>query len=170
LVIVLLLVQYLQTPTRGGATVFPQARRTVATETSAEAAESPQRQEQQQQRRSSRRLRDDETEAIDDEQARVVNAAVEQDVDDVDVVAGEEAGATNLALLEAELPVYCRDDGNYLKILPEVGDAVFFFGYRPGEPGQAAAPDVPASVHAGCPPLEGTKVIATRWMRSAEFT
>jgi hypothetical protein len=35
-------------------------------------------------------------------------------------------------------------------------------------PGDLAAPD-PASLHGGCPVLAGTKVIATRWIRAAEF-
>jgi hypothetical protein len=38
-------------------------------------------------------------------------------------------------------------------------------GYQPGE---LAAPD-PTSLHGGCPVLEGTKVIATRWIRASEF-
>lgn len=36
------------------------------------------------------------------------------------------------------------------------------------QPGDLATPD-PASLHGGCPVLDGTKLIATRWMRSAEF-
>lgn len=44
--------------------------------------------------------------------------------------------------------------------------------YVPSGPGwrasDLAAPD-PTSLHGGCPVLEGTKLIATRWIRSAEF-
>ncbi len=36
------------------------------------------------------------------------------------------------------------------------------------KPGDLAIPD-PTSLHGGCPVLEGTKLIATRWIRAAEF-
>lgn len=62
---------------------------------------------------------------------------------------------------------YCREDAEVLKVFPHSGDAVLFYDYVPGVGGLAAAD--PASAHAGCPPLAGTKIIATRWMRSADF-
>ena len=35
-------------------------------------------------------------------------------------------------------------------------------------PGDVATPD-PTAIHGGCPVLEGEKVIATRWIRAADF-
>lgn len=72
-----------------------------------------------------------------------------------------------------DVPLYCRDDGTdstALKTLPESGDAVVFFDYIPGEDQDGLAMADPTSAHAGCPPIEGTKMIATRWIRSAEFS
>lgn len=64
---------------------------------------------------------------------------------------------------------YCQPDAEVLKVLSQPGDAVLFYDYVPAD--DPAAPPLAdaASLHAGCPPLEGTKLIATRWLRAAEF-
>jgi 2OG-Fe(II) oxygenase superfamily len=84
------------------------------------------------------------------------------------------------------LPWYCRreSEGKVLKVLPQPGDAIFFFNYKPGTTTTTSNSDVegivqndfnalavvdPSAAHSGCPPLEGTKMIATRWMRSSNF-
>ena len=48
------------------------------------------------------------------------------------------------------------------------GDALLFWDYVPGEPEDRLVPD-PFSLHGGCPVVEGTKNIVTRWIRSTEF-
>ena len=75
------------------------------------------------------------------------------------------------------MPWYCRDDldeddskSNVIKTLPHSGDAVVFFDYIPGDNPNGEAIADPMSAHAGCPPIEGTKLIATRWIRSADFS
>lgn len=71
----------------------------------------------------------------------------------------------------AEVPWYCREDAQILQASPSPGDALLFFDYLPAEGGDGAtAAADPASAHAGCPPLQGTKMIATRWMRAATFS
>ena len=73
---------------------------------------------------------------------------------------------------DASLSWYCQEDAEVLKVLPKAGDAVLFYDYTPSDApgGGGLAQADPASMHAGCPPLNGTKLIATRWMRSALFT
>ncbi|EFN54375.1 hypothetical protein CHLNCDRAFT_135671 [Chlorella variabilis] len=70
------------------------------------------------------------------------------------------------------VPPYCQEGATALQVAPPSGSAVFFWDYVPAgsawQPGDLATPD-PASLHGGCPVLDGTKLIATRWMRSAEF-
>lgn len=57
-----------------------------------------------------------------------------------------------------------------MQVMPSAGDAVLFYGFKPGNSEtNGLAVEVPASLHGGCPPLEGEKIIATRWMRSASF-
>lgn len=79
---------------------------------------------------------------------------------------------------------YCDEDSDTLKVIPQAGDAILFYDYVPmdapeykkdvedlpemTEVNDKALAD-PTSAHAGCPPLKGTKIIATRWMRSAQF-
>lgn len=67
------------------------------------------------------------------------------------------------------MPWYCQEDADVLKVLPSPGDAVIFWDYVPGDGLDGLARSDHTSLHAGCPPLEGTKFIATRWMRAAEF-
>lgn len=59
-----------------------------------------------------------------------------------------------------------RDD--VLKVKADPGDALLFWDYVPGEPEDRLVPD-PFSLHGGCPVVEGTKNIVTRWIRSTEF-
>lgn len=59
-----------------------------------------------------------------------------------------------------------RDD--VLKVRADPGDALLFWDYVPGEPEDRLVPD-PFSLHGGCPVVEGTKNIVTRWIRSTEF-
>lgn len=66
-----------------------------------------------------------------------------------------------------DIPWYCKEDADVLKVEAQAGDGILFWGYSPGD--NATAIQDPASLHAGCPPLEGTKFIATRWIRSAGF-
>lgn len=79
-------------------------------------------------------------------------------------------------------PWYCTkaSEDKVLKVFPQPGDAIFFFNYIPGTPGETISDDLiiynnalavpdPTSAHSGCPPIEGTKMIATRWMRSSVF-
>jgi hypothetical protein len=110
-------------------------------------------------------------------------------------VSGAGAGSTGGGSEESEgvvLPWYCskESDGKVFKVLPQPGDAVLFFNYVPrqeaaeryGKIGTKddgnlefddfnglAVPD-PMSAHSGCPPIIGTKMIATRWIRSSVFT
>lgn len=92
--------------------------------------------------------------------------------------AGTGAGGGKNSLL----PWYCTkaSEGKVLKVLPQPGDAIFFFNYIPGAPAEIINDDLidhdnalavadPTSAHSGCPPIEGTKMIATRWMRSSVF-
>jgi len=67
------------------------------------------------------------------------------------------------------MPWYCKDGARVLKVQPDAGDAVLFFNYVPGQTPESPAVQDPAAVHAGCPPLEGTKIIATSWIRSSRF-
>ncbi len=101
-----------------------------------------------------------------------------------------EAAATKAAL--GTLPVgqaakdgvewYCSDP-KVLGVAPKAGDAVLFWNYTPGDPGDdgsgsfadgsarpAARRVLTAATHSGCPVLKGEKWITTRWIRSAPFT
>lgn len=100
-----------------------------------------------------------------------------------------EAAATKAAL--GTLPIdqaakdgiewYCSDP-KVLGVAPKAGDAVLFWNYTPGEPGEEgsgsffdgsakpAARRVFSAQHSGCPVLKGEKWITTRWIRSAPFT
>lgn len=69
----------------------------------------------------------------------------------------------------SSLAWYCNEDNDVLRVYPEAGDAIMFFNYIPGETPESPAEADTTAVHAGCPPIEGTKVIATRWIRSAPF-
>jgi len=69
-----------------------------------------------------------------------------------------------------DIPWYCKGDADVLSVKTEPGDALLFWGYSPSEqqPGGLGVQEY-GSVHAGCPPISGVKLIATRWIRSAEF-
>ncbi|PRW59635.1 putative prolyl 4-hydroxylase 10 isoform A [Chlorella sorokiniana] len=73
---------------------------------------------------------------------------------------------------DVEVPWYCAEGASALQVSPPPGTAVLFWDYVPSgpewQPGDIAQPD-PASLHGGCPVVEGTKLIATRWIRAAEF-
>eukprot|EP00887_Chlorella_sp_A99_P006413 scaffold3.g6413.t1 len=69
---------------------------------------------------------------------------------------------------EGSIAEYCRPDADTLQVLPEAGSAVIFWSYVPSGDPAVAVPDA-ASLHGGCPVLEGTKLIATRWIRASEF-
>ncbi|PSC68393.1 putative prolyl 4-hydroxylase 10 isoform A [Micractinium conductrix] len=70
------------------------------------------------------------------------------------------------------VPLHCQEGSGALQTSPPPGSALLFWDFVPAgpgwQPGDIAAPD-PSSAHCGCPVLEGTKLIATRWMRAAEF-
>ena len=146
---------YLQTPEKGGATVFPSAHASIQALGGGSAMTTT----------TTNALKIDGESTTDggDFQSRLlgeVKAALEKSGavnSQFDVDGGE------------QVPMYCQGNTNVLQVLPKSGDAVLFFDYVPGEgPDSLAVPD-PASVHAGCSPTRGTKLIATRWMRSAEF-
>jgi prolyl 4-hydroxylase len=69
-----------------------------------------------------------------------------------------------------DIPWYCKGDADVLSVKTQPGDALLFWGYSPSEqqPGGLGVQEY-GSVHAGCPPISGVKLIATRWIRSAEF-
>ncbi|GAB4822020.1 hypothetical protein N2152v2_009066 [Parachlorella kessleri] len=89
------------------------------------------------------------------------------------LAAAEESGGGRAP---APAPSYCDDRAGVLQVRPEPGDAVFFWDYAPKDLPDKQDPSAvlevdpdPASLHSGCPVVEGTKMIVTRWIRSAEF-
>lgn len=78
---------------------------------------------------------------------------------------GEGAGGAT-----ASPPWYCAPGAGVLAVSPRPGDAVVFWDYVPREGAGALAVGNGASMHGGCPVLEGEKFIATRWIRAAKFS
>lgn len=73
----------------------------------------------------------------------------------------------------AEVPWYCQPGADALQVQAPPGSAVLFWDFVPvgadWRPGDLAQPD-PTSLHGGCPVLAGQKLIATRWIRAADFS
>lgn len=70
----------------------------------------------------------------------------------------------------ADEPWYCRPGAGALSVQAQPGDVLLFWDYVPGRKGAGGLARADgASIHGGCPVLQGTKLIATRWIRSAEF-
>lgn len=152
---------YLKAPTKGGATAFPlKAKKKAAAHNSGQS-----------------------TPIMRSLLARTMPGQHGGDLQ-VDESLIEESSAPGGGPVKQDLQSsYCEEDSDVLKVFPQSGDAVLFYDYvpmdTPGYEGEKedslhtqevnrALAD-PTSAHAGCPPLEGTKIIATRWMRSAQF-
>lgn len=77
---------------------------------------------------------------------------------------GQRFGTTVIYLATAEQGGGTRFPDAGVEVVPRVGGAVFFRDVSPfGEPD-------PLSLHAGCPVLSGTKIVATYWQRESTVT
>ncbi len=173
---------YLKTPERGGETVFPRAvlQKNQTSPAAPSMLKDMEFTHSPPQNRSRSLIGDDNDIYGDLDKAETSGVGIKNDkMNDAD---GGDSDGDDLR----SLPWYCRKESEdqVLKVLPQPGDGIFFFNYVP--PGtttntnkidfdvdldyfnELAVPD-PTSAHSGCPPIQGTKMIATRWMRSSQF-
>lgn len=171
---------YLKTPERGGETVFPRA--VLKNQTAA---------------LKSKEATGLAHEPVGSVIAGSVDGILGQAESGIEVEAAAQGGSkkvnkiSSLHVADADtasggenplLPWYCTkaSEGKVLKVRSQPGDGIFFFNYVPGRPGETINDDLiaydnalavadPTAAHSGCPPIEGTKMIATRWMRASVF-